>query len=453
MIDPEQLRGHADRIRASNVLGRSELMQRLFDFFVECSLAGRVPKEIEVAIDVFGKKVGFEVAQDAMVRVYIHKLRRKLAEYYVGPGRNESGRLTIPKGEYRFVFEETLPAVASPVGTALELETDAEAEIIAEAPVTKSRPAWLLWTLGIVGVLLAANLLTWFFLPRSALPSLRQMAEVRANPIWRDMLDDNLPVYIVVGDYYIFGELDEHGMSVYRLVRDFNINSRNELEQFLKNNPTFADRYQDVALQYLPISTAFALKDVMPVLEPNDKSPQQVQILLASELTPNIIKSSHVVYIGLLSGMGLLREIAFAGSKFDIGESFDELVDRGTQQHYISQAMAVNEGTKYRDYGYFSTFNGPSGNRIVVLAGTRDVAVMHTAEALTHLRSLTQVASQAKATQNVEVLFRVEALERTNLDGGIIDAGPLNAGLIWGDAASAKASQETTGVDTRQSSR
>lgn len=441
MIDSEQLRAHADRIRASNVLGRSELMQRLFDFLVECSLAGRVPKEIEVAIDVFGKSTGFEVAQDAMVRVYIHKLRRKLAEYYAGPGQAESGRLTIAKGEYRFLFEET-PAPAAPA----DLPQPA-------VPVPQARRAWLPWVLGAIALLLAVNAATWMLLPRGNSPVLRDLAEVRASPVWRNLLDDNLPVYIVVGDYYIFGELDEHGMSVYRLVRDFNINSRNELEQFLKNNPTFADRYQDVALQYLPISTAFALKDVMPVLEPNDKSPQQVQILLASELTPNIIKSSHIVYIGLLSGMGFLREIAFAGSKFDIGESFDELVDRGTQQHYISQAMTVNEGTKYRDYGYFSTFSGPSGNRIVVLAGTRDVAVMHTAEALTHLGSLTQVVNQAKAAQNIEALFRVEALERTNLDGGIIDAGPLDAGRIWGDGASAKAPQETTGDDSRQSSR
>lgn len=453
MIDPEQLRGHADRIRASNVLGRSELMQRLFDFFVECSLAGRVPKEIEVAIDVFGKKVGFEVAQDAMVRVYIHKLRRKLAEYYVGPGRDESGRLTIPKGEYRFVFEEVLPAAAFPVGTALEPAADVEAEIVAAARAVKPRPAWLVWTLGIVAVLLVANLLTWFFLPRPALPSLREITEVRANPIWHGMLDDNLPIYIVVGDYYIFGELDEQRVNVRRLIRDFDINSRNELEQYLKNNSNLADQYQDVGLQYLPISVAFALQNVMPLLEPNNKSARQVQIVLSSELTPSIIKSAHVIYVGLMSGMGLLHDIAFAGSRFNIGESFDEMVDQRTGTHYISQAMTVNEGTKYLDYGYFSTFSGPSGNRFVILAGTRDVAVMHTAEALTHVQSLQQLAKETQGgMQNFEVLFRVEALERTNLDGRIVLASKLDSRRIWGDDTVAPppvSAPETTAAGAR----
>lgn len=448
MIDPEQLRAHANRIRASNVLGRSELMQRLFDFFVECSLAGRVPKEIEVAIDVFGKGTGFEVAQDAMVRVYIHKLRRKLAEYYTGPGRDESGRLSIPKGEYRFVFEETPAAAAAEIEPAPEPEADVAA--------TPRRRAWLAWTFAALGALLLANLLVLLFVPRQISTSEREIIEVRANPIWQDMLDDNLPIFIVVGDYYIFGELDERRMNVDRLVRDFRINSRNELEQFLKNNPNFADLYQDVGLQYLPISVAFGLQSVMPLLEPNDKSPHQVQIILSSEVTPGLIKSSHIIYVGLLSGMGLLHELAFAGSGFEIGESYDELVDRHSGKHFISQAMTVNEGTKYRDYGYFSTFAGPNGNRFVIIAGTRDVAVMHTAEALTHPQQLARLMKATKDnTQAIEVLFQVEALERTNLDGRIVQASKLDIGRIWGDdaAVTPATAPETTSNGARQSTR
>ena len=107
MPDIEPLRAHAERIRASGVLGRSPLMQRLFDFLLECSIVGKAPKEIEVAVDAFGKGAEFDVSQDAMVRVYIHKLRRKLEEFYAGPGAGEPVRLSIPKGEYRFAVEAT----------------------------------------------------------------------------------------------------------------------------------------------------------------------------------------------------------------------------------------------------------------------------------------------------------------------------------------------------------
>src|SRR5689334_11710449 len=99
-MNPEQLQTHAERIRASGVLGRSDLMLRLFDFLVASSLTGKTPKEIEIAIDVFGKDAGFEVARDAMVRVYMHKLRRKLDEYYAESGTAGEPRLTVPRGEY-----------------------------------------------------------------------------------------------------------------------------------------------------------------------------------------------------------------------------------------------------------------------------------------------------------------------------------------------------------------
>ena len=36
-------------------------------------------------------------------------------------------------------------------------------------------------------------------------------ATVAAAPVWKTLLDDDMPILIVVGDYYIFGEVDERG--------------------------------------------------------------------------------------------------------------------------------------------------------------------------------------------------------------------------------------------------
>src|SRR5580698_11038472 len=116
MSDPESLQALAHRIRAAGALGRSQLIQKLFDFLIECSATGRAPKETEVAIEVFGKDTQFDVAQDAMVRVYVHKLRRKLEEYYSAAGHSDPFQLTIPKGAYRIVIHDRDPiAGAEPV--------------------------------------------------------------------------------------------------------------------------------------------------------------------------------------------------------------------------------------------------------------------------------------------------------------------------------------------------
>ncbi len=114
MATPEEIaliNVHAQRIRGSGLLGRSSLIQKLFDYLVECANQGRVPKEIEVAIDGFGKGVEFDASQDALVRVYVHKLRRKLDEFYTGPARDDLQRIAIPKGEYRFAVEQRQPPV------------------------------------------------------------------------------------------------------------------------------------------------------------------------------------------------------------------------------------------------------------------------------------------------------------------------------------------------------
>jgi hypothetical protein len=88
-------------------------LRRLFDYLVENSLAGQSPKEIAIAIDVFGKTSDFDAAQDALVRVYIHKLRKALDEFYSARGE-PSARLQLPRGDYRLQLSTPPPALRHP---------------------------------------------------------------------------------------------------------------------------------------------------------------------------------------------------------------------------------------------------------------------------------------------------------------------------------------------------
>jgi hypothetical protein len=60
------------------------------------------------------------------------------------------------------------------------------------------------------------------------------------------------------------------------------------------------------------------------------------------------------------------------------------------------------------------------GNELVILAGTRDVALMHMAETVTNQVQLAQLNTRAGATQEFEALYSVQALDRTNLDGKLL---------------------------------
>ena len=52
---------------------------------------------------------------------------------------------------------------------------------------------------------------------------------------------------IVVGDYYLIGETDD-SMGVNRLIREYSVNSKNDLDHYVQEHPEIADRYMDVGL-------------------------------------------------------------------------------------------------------------------------------------------------------------------------------------------------------------
>ncbi len=431
MSDPESLQALATRIRSTDALGRSQLIHKLFDFLIDCSATGRAPKETEVAIEVFGKDMNFDVAQDAMVRVYVHKLRRKLEEYYSGAGRGEPNRLTIPKGAYRFVIDDR-DAAPDAAASAPAPVPSPELPGTAADPPAPHRPRRWLWPTLAASVLInlvVLGLLVWHRPGGSPDPVLH-------NAVWARMLNSERPLLVVLGDYYIFAETDRN-MEVQRLVREFSINSPGDLDQYLKLHPDLADRYQDMQLNYLPTSSAYALKDLMPLLA---GAAARTRVVLASDITPAMLKSSDVIYIGYLSGMGMLSDLVFSGSRFDVGESFDVLIDRASGKHYISQAaMPVPGEQTYHDFGYFATFAGPAGNQIMIIAGTRDVAVMHTAESVTHQDALQLLTARSGNVRSFDALYDVFAMDGTNLHGTLLLTGNIDTARIWADEAPGQA--------------
>ena len=55
----------AAALRARQAFGRSDGLNRLFDYLADCGQAGLRPKEFEVAAAVFGRSSAFDGSQDA----------------------------------------------------------------------------------------------------------------------------------------------------------------------------------------------------------------------------------------------------------------------------------------------------------------------------------------------------------------------------------------------------
>ncbi len=436
--EPEAtLESLAADVRANNVLGRSPTLIRLFDVLVEQSLAGRSPKGIEMAEAVLGPRASFDLSSDTSVRVYAHRLRKKLDDYYGAASRAGEPRLSLCRGEYRLIVE---PSDATGVVSAI----DSAAPEVSQgrgSPASKGTQTRRLWGLSrrsiwlAMAALLLVNGAGWAaFLLRSSASA----PPARSLPPWSLLDASKLPTIIVLGDYYIFGDTDNK-MEVKRLIRDFTINSRLDLDQFLMNHPEMMERYTDVDLHYLPVSAAPALQSLLPLIVRPSTSMPRPRIVMASDVTPELLKRNNVVYIGYLSGLNVLRDPVFAGSRFRPGSTYDELIDTVTHKQYVSEAgsdMPPGEAANL-DYGYFSTFQGPTGGRIIIIAGTRDIALMETAEAVASKPDLQAVLAKLGGATAFEALFRVEGIERTNLTGRLLVAAPLNASAIWSSAPGA----------------
>lgn len=412
------LQAHALRLLESGVLGRPGRLGRLFEYLLEASLRGHRPGEVEIAVEVFGRDADFDPSQDACIRVYMHKLRARMAAYYSGPGAAEAERLQVPRGEYRLVLE--------PVQAGASVSTPT-------AEAVGGRPRRLAWAMAAaLAASLGGNALALW--QHHAAHTTTASPAVAGTRVWKPLLGDSRPVLLVLGDYYIFGEgtarpgqLPEAG-DVQRLVRDFSINSPGELHALLARQPELSERYINLGLNYLPASSAHALRELVPVLAAGG---QPVQVVMASELRLDMLKHAHVVYVGFLSGMGVLRDYTFAGSRYGLGRSYDELVDLDSRHRYLSQAGSGLDGeAMYSDYAYLAGFPGPNGNRVLVVSGTRDVAVMHAAEVLANAATLGELDAAA-ATSDFEALYEVNGIHHTNVRGQLLQASARPRLDIW----------------------
>lgn len=420
MSETNPLYLHAERIRASDLFGRSDQLQKLFDYLVECTRSGRVPKESVIAVEVFGRSTDFDVSSDAAVRVCIHKLRRKFEEFYTAHAELGPARLTIPRGQYRLVLENTqAPVVEEP----------------AAEPAPRVRNPWKIATLATAATLILMAIAAGVFWPRT--PP-RQFAAIRQSPVWAKLLGDTRPITVVLGDYYIFAENGELSQPQ-RLVREFFINSRADLDQYLRGHQGMKDKYMDVQLAYLPTSSAHVMANIMPLLADTHR---RVNVTMMSDLVPDDLKSTDVVYVGYLSGLGMLYDGAFSGSRFSVGSTFDELTDNRTKVRYASQAgdrylrqsdrpTAAAASQMYRDYSLVTGFEGPSGNQVLVIAGTRDVGLIQAGEALTDPARLRALRERLTAGTPFEALYEVSGINGTEMASKLLVTSARPAHSTW----------------------
>lgn len=382
---------HAEvaRLQAAGVVGKGGRLAELFDYLAQRGPQAPSASQAEIAAAVFGQTE--TDADDATVRVYVHRLRKKLDDHYRDqPPAPGATVLEIPAGIYAL---QVLPAEQPFAAPALPVA----------APGRAPRKGL---ALAAVAVLLAFAL-GWLLSGRE---------HSAPNALWEPLTRSDRPVLLVLGDYYLFGEIDPVIPENGRLIRDFRVNSAEDLLRLQNSEP---DRYgmaEDVGLNYLPFQTSYALQQIAPLLVREGK---QVDVIPASDMTAQMLSTHDVVYVGLLSGMGLLEDITFAQSSLAVGDTYDEIRDKRSNRRWISdEAMRIAAPVFYRDYAYVARFHAPGGALVTVVASER-VTGLRGVGPMVAARHLPGELDEAAEGAGVEALIRFTGQQGADLSEAV----------------------------------
>ena len=376
-------------MRSSGALGEGGRLRELFDYLAARGPVAGSASQAEIADAVFGQPD--TEGDDATARVYIHRLRKRLEDFYAAHGDSAAGaRLLLPAGTY-----------------ALRLSGEPDG---ATPATVRKRPPWLALAAA-AGVLLAFAL-GW------ALSGTRDAAPV--NAFWQPFLDSDRPIVIVVGDYYMFGEIDPVRPEQSRLIRDFRIDSPTDLASMQEVEPDRYGNAEDVGLTYLPLSTAYGLRHVLPILA---RGHREVHVVAASQLDADTLREANIVYVGLIGAMGLLEDPTFMGSGFAVGETYDEIVDKAARRSYISEeARSLAAPVFYRDYGYVARFRAPGGSLVAVVAGARETALRGIAPIVAGGALPERIGALAEGDASFEALYQITGQQGADLSERLLVA-------------------------------
>jgi hypothetical protein len=108
LVDPseEEVRAHLCGVLASPDFAVPARLREFLSYVVEEAFAGRGErlKAYSIAMEVFGRDVNFDVANDPVVRIEAGRLRRALERYYLLEGKNARLSITVPRGATRRSF-------------------------------------------------------------------------------------------------------------------------------------------------------------------------------------------------------------------------------------------------------------------------------------------------------------------------------------------------------------
>lgn len=368
-FEKEKLEEQLQRIKASDGFVRSNVNVSLLNFLFNSTLQNQRLKEATIGAEIFGKKYD-PIKNDTKVRVYIHNLRKKLAEYYAGVGANDPIIFEIEKGQYQVSFR------------------------VKEKGDSQAKKKRLFLVIAAFVALLTCAVI--FF-----------ASENKTKNLWTAIADTKHPVSVIIGDHFtIESSLPTGGQGIFR---DFAINSKQDYVEHMQKHPEQVENMIPNRYPYITKMGVYGTKQISHFLT---KAAVDFDVKLMSEWDKTKINAEDIVYLGQFKTMGILKDFFHEKCPhFRIGPSRVEVLD---EQQKVMKSYPSRAIDPMVDYTLVSHLKGFEGNNILLFASEHDVGVIHLVDYFTEPDSLDAFYTRYQISERgFTALFKVTGWERT----------------------------------------
>lgn len=259
-----------DNILNSSEFKDSKRYQELLKYLVVKSDNDESVKEIEIAIDIFGKDANFDPNANSQIRAYVSNLRKKLEHYYFTTEDLYTYKLDIPRGQYTVKY------------------------VHADSVNGKKHFKKYLNYIYIPVIILLIALLAYREIDSTSFDIENLQATSLPNPVWFEFVQKNSkPTIIVLGDYLFLTEKNNFSDRIF--LRNTKINSEKDFLEFKKTDPDVYSNYELLKFTYLRPSAPFGLLELLNIW---NKPSKNLSVKLASQLKWEDFDEHNVVFIG-----------------------------------------------------------------------------------------------------------------------------------------------------------
>lgn len=178
-VTVDEQRAALQAVRESATFSKNPRLSALLEYLCNRYFQGDANpiKEYSIATDVFRRPADFDQSTDAIVRVEMHRLRKKLKEYYASDGANQPVEIVIQSGQYQPEFISREKKVQAPPESAeafTKLASDCSQAPIEHAPGRRTTPSrsglGFVSAMGALAVIIGLAALSLYGLRRASTP-------------------------------------------------------------------------------------------------------------------------------------------------------------------------------------------------------------------------------------------------------------------------------------------